>query len=86
MKLTFGKYNGKTISWVKKNDPDYYQWGCDKMPDIFNKKIDKPKKEKEVILSEEIVERNLNFNYDFKWHDSYPEDMTDRIYKWFTKR
>lgn len=85
MKLKFGKYKDKTIAWVKKNDTNYYEWGCINIPDIFVTKP-KVKKIKEVVLSEEIVDVNCNFNYDFKWHESYPEDMTDRMYKWFRKR
>ena len=82
MKLTFGKYKDKTITWVKNNDPNYYEWGCVNIPDIFNKPK-KPKKEKEVILSDEPILLNMEFNKGFKWHDSYPKDMTERMYKWF---
>jgi len=84
MKLTFGKHKGKTVAWIKKNDENYYNWGLENIPNIFNKPK-KEKKEKEIELSEEPIKKIHDFNYNFIWHDSYPKDMHERMLKHWNK-
>jgi hypothetical protein len=80
MKLTFGKYKGKTLSSIKKNDPSYYEWMTKQ--DGF-KHLFKPKKVKKVILNDSIPLSNKNWNDDFVWHESYPNNMNELIKEWY---
>ena len=80
MRLPFGKYTGKQINYIKVKDPDYYDWLVNNIKD-FEERFNK--KRKNIILKNSPVVNNENWNNDFKWHESYSEDINENILKWY---
>lgn len=79
MKINFGKYKGKTINWIKNNDSSYYDWGCKNIPDVFLHSVKKNIK----INESDTILNYINPCDSFKWHNSYPNDMKEKLWKWF---
>ncbi len=83
MKLKFGKYKGKTISWIKENDINYYDWASKNIPNFDTVK---EKKVKKVVLNTLPPVLEMNIDYDFKFDSSWPEDTSEKLIEWFLTR
>lgn len=62
--LRYGKYAGKTIEWLKRNNPQYLEWVTLNQPKMLeNTKQSEPKK---TELSDEetvsAIKPNMNFD------------------------
>ena len=62
--LRSGKYAGKTIEWLKRNDPQYLEWVTLNQPKMLlvSKPADKPKIEMSDEESISAIKPNLNFD------------------------
>ena len=76
-KLSFGKYKGKTVEWILKNDPQYIRWIFDnKIQNIeFDPKIKIPEKTKRkhgAFYSHSSGMDDLDREYASQRRDEYP--------------
>ena len=62
--LRSGKYTGKTIEWLKRNDPQYLEWVTLNQPKMLvgNKPVEQPKIETSDEESVSAIKPNLNFD------------------------
>lgn len=62
--LRSGKYAGKTIEWLKRNDPQYLEWVTLNQPKMLvgSKPAEKPKIEMSDEESISAIKPNLNFD------------------------
>ena len=82
MKLPFGKYKGKTTTWIKENDPSYYGWLELNVKDL-ELKYGPKKKKKEIVLKTDEPVINFNWNDNFIWNENWPKDINEKLYIWF---
>jgi hypothetical protein len=86
MKLPFGKYKGKTTTWIKENDSSYYDWLELNVKDLELKYGPKIKNKKEVKLKNEPVVDNTKWNSEFIWKGEWPEDINEKLFIWFNEK
>jgi len=62
--LRSGKYTGKTIEWLKRNDPQYLEWVILNQPKMLvgNKPVEQAKIETSDEESVSAIKPNLNFD------------------------
>lgn len=62
--LRSGKYAGKTIEWLRRNDPQYLEWVTLNQPKMLvgNKPVEQAKIETSDEESVSAIKPNLNFD------------------------
>jgi len=75
--LRSGKYTGKSIGWLKKNNPNYLGWVAENRPEMLKelkvKKIQKVEPKMVEVTIPKAIQPNLNF-----WNEG-PSEMS-KIY------
>lgn len=71
--LRTGKHTGKTLEWVKQNEPTYLSWIKENRPEMLKGSEDKPKIEKKEIQSNNTPIKSMVPNLNF-WNEG-PADI-----------
>lgn len=64
--ISFGKYKGKTVGWLMKTNPKYFNWAKENVPNmIYSKRVNTEEDELKKEISDNIWIKNM-----FKLHQN----------------